>query len=258
MAQRQNSNQNQNTTTQPKQSASNESNFSNQRCISYQSLATPETSKINPNNHKVHLSHTITCPENLDSLPGNHLNPLKLVPSISVTSDLSDKSNHSSHHSNTAIGKIRKKMCNFEHKIGSYFRTTSKSPNPPKNEESTFKSYVGPSVPKSTLDLSNGNAATNSLGRTNGTNFYNQSMSLQEGKKNQSNGDELKNLIINGNPDRIISSNIKLINNSSSKLCKNFVYDSETKAEIKKMLDKIPIEGNFFTIYLNKRVLLDH
>jgi len=154
--------------------------------------------------------------------------------------------NHHHHHNDQST------FDKFKLKVQKIFnRSNSKSPNSSKynidesaDNVSNFKSYVNLNRPRN----DNGHAS-NSLGKTNGAAFFKHSTSLQDQLKNEqyASNYDLNNTTTTttttNNTTTNINRNVIFVNNLPNKRGEKFFYDIETKAEIKKKLGELPVEG---------------
>jgi hypothetical protein len=169
----------------------------------------------------------------------NQLPPRIPVPPIFLPPENKCNNNINNRHHHNDQSTFDK----FKLKVQRIFnRSNSKSPNSSKynidesaDNVSNFKSYVNLNRPRN----DNGHVS-NSLGKTNGAAFFKHSTSLQDQLKNEQ---YASNCDLNNTTTTNINRNVIFVNNLPNKRGEKFFYDTETKAEIKRKLDTLPVEG---------------
>jgi hypothetical protein len=171
----------------------------------------------------------------------------RLIPSISVSSDMSSVNNVNENSMNENINSSHSMFSKFKR----FFRQPSKSPTP-ESDEARSKFYMtnnGNNDQRHGHRTLSGGGSSSLSGKVPGSNFS-QSKSLQE--KNQNTSLSFSNSdLVNGcseykndgwNNSRSLKPAVTIVNNLP-KRAEKFFYDKETKAEIKRMFEMLPVQG---------------
>ena len=172
--------------------------------------------------------------------PRTPVPPIFLPPENKCNNNISNHHHH--HNDQSTFDKFKLKVQKIFNRPNSKSPTSSKYNIDESADNGTFKSYVILNRPRN----DNGHAS-NSLGKTNGAAFFKHSTSLQDQLKNEqyASNYDLNNTTTATTTTATtnINRNVIFVNNLPNKRGEKFFYDIETKAEIKRKLDLLPVEG---------------
>lgn len=206
----------------------------------------PIVNNINLNLNK--KNSQLSVETNVNNNNNNNCNQTThLIPSISVSSDMSSVSYTNENHMNEKFHNGHSMLT----KIKQFFRPNSKSPTP-ESAEARSQFYLpnhGNNARNGNRTLSGGGSS--SLSKATGSSFLH-SHSMQEKKAKNSNESltSLNNDLVNGytaynnaasNSPRSLHPTVTMVNNLP-KRAEKFFYDKETKDEIKRIFGLLPLE----------------